>query len=104
MVLGIEDLQITYGVFNTANTRAPDRYYTAAEIEALPDEIEDMSEWQRVVSVRVCILTRALGNNTRPGYTNCQGQTVTGPNQPKPGIYKRYVQVFAVRNRLNQGY
>jgi type IV pilus assembly protein PilW len=107
MVMGIEDLQLTYGVFDTALSRAPTQYFTATQVVGLATvniDGVDMNGWQRVVAVRVCILTRALGNNSRPGYTNCQGQAVTGPNQPKPGIYRRHVQVFAVRNRLNQGY
>jgi type IV pilus assembly protein PilW len=111
---GIEDLQFTYGVFSTAATRAPDRFYTATEVNALTTNTIDgvsLGPWQRVVAVRVCLITKTLPGTAKiadktgalRSYTNCAGTTVT-PAASDPAIYKRFVQVFAVRNRLNQGF
>jgi type IV pilus assembly protein PilW len=102
MILGLEDMQFTYGVFSTSTTRAPDRYYTATEVNGLPNTNIDgvnMTPWQRVVSVKVCIITKTIGNNQSSSYKNCTDDTKTGT-----GIYKKHIQVFAVRNKLNQGF
>lgn len=114
LLAGIDDLQFTYGVFGSDNTRAPDRFYTATEVSALPTinvHGTDMSPWNRVVAVRVCIMSRTLGGNTKIAdkagelrtYLNCADQSVTQAASDT-AIHKRHVQVFAVRNRLNQGF
>lgn len=114
LVAGIEDLQITYGVFSTEASRAPDRFYTAPQVTALGDvQIGPitMPAWSRVVAVRVCIMARSLGaapkiadkSSALRTYTDCKGvdtQQLASDNT----LRKRYVQVFAVRNRLNQAY
>jgi len=114
LLAGIEDLQFTYGVFGSETTRAPDRFYTATEVNALATlniDGTDLSPWSRVVAVRVCIMSLTLGGNTKIAdktgasrtYLNCADQTITQPASDT-AIHKRHVQVFAVRNRLNQGF
>jgi type IV pilus assembly protein PilW len=114
LVAGIEDLQFTYGVFNTETTRTPDRFYTATEVGALTAVSIDgilLGPWSRVVAVRVCMLSRTLGGNTKIAdktgalrtYVNCSNQTITQAAGDTT-LYKRHDQVFALRNRLNQSY
>ncbi|OGQ56129.1 MAG: hypothetical protein A3J24_02345 [Deltaproteobacteria bacterium RIFCSPLOWO2_02_FULL_53_8] len=114
LVAGVEDMQFTYGVYNTEATRTPDRFYTATEVNALATKTIDgiaLGPWSRVVAVRVCLLSRTLGGNTKIAdkagalrtYVNCSGQTVTQAASDTT-LYKRHDQVFALRNRLNELY
>lgn len=120
MITGIEDLQITYGVFaatGNQNQRTPDKFYSATDVGNLAwIEVDDppfpkvvTPPWSRVVAVRVCVMTKSLGATPKIAnaasalgtYVDCKDATV-----PKAAndfsLRKRFVQVFAVRNRLNQ--
>ena len=123
LIAGIEDLQITYGVFATTTAtaalgqRTPDNFYTATQVSALdwieidnpPFANEVTPPWSRVVAVRVCVMTRSLGANPKIAdksgaartYADCNGTTITQPASDT-SLRKRFIQTFAVRNRLNQ--
>ena len=120
LVAGIEDIQFTYGVFaSTANTArlTPDNFYTATYINNNlgPVTVDtgtgstSLSPWSRVVAVRVCIMTKSMGASPKIGdasgsqrtYVDCNDNTIT-PSASDTSLRKRFVQVFAVRNRLNQ--
>ncbi len=114
LLIGLDDLQFTYGVFNTEATRAPDKFYTATEVNNLLTVSIDgvpMSPWARVSAVRVCLMTRTLGGSAKIAdkagalrtYLDCADQTITQA-ATDPSIRKRHVQVFGVRNKLNQGF
>ena len=114
LIAGVEDLQFTYGVFGSEATRAPDRFYTATQVNALLTVSIDgvpMAPWSRVVAVRVCVMSKTLSGPNKIAdktgalrtYLNCNDTTVSQP-AADPAIYKRHVQIFAVRNRINQGY
>lgn len=112
LLSGLEDVQFTYGVYSTELTLTPDNFYTATQVTAMsltPINGQQLTGWQRVVSVRACILTKTLQGNTRLGdkkgsektYVDCQGVT---KQQPPGETYTRLVQVFGVRNGLKQSY
>lgn len=112
LIPGVEDLQFTYGVYSTPEGQTPDRFYTATEVAALGNVVRQgvtLTPWQRVTAVRVCLLTRTLGGNTRIAdaataprtYRNCAGTSV---NQPIGETVTRYEQVFGLRNYLRQNY
>jgi type IV pilus assembly protein PilW len=114
LLAGINDLQLTYGLFNSSATRAPDRFYTATEVNALATQTIDgvaMAPWARVVAVRICLITKTLSGPAKiadkagalRSYLNCADTAIT-PAATDTSIYKRHVQVFAIRNRLNQGF
>lgn len=114
LLAGIDDLQLTYGVFSTEATRAPDRFYTATEVNTLPTVTIDgvpLNSWARVVAVRVCVMSRTLGGAPKLAdkagalstYLDCNDATITQAATDR-AIHKRHVQVFAVRNRLNQSF
>lgn len=121
LVAGIEDMQLTYGVFaSTADTTrlTPDNFYTATQVNALNSVTVDtgtgpilLSPWSRVVAVRVCIMTKSMGASPKIGdasgsqrtYADCNDATVT-PATTDTSLRKRFVQVFAVRNRMNQSF
>ncbi len=125
MVQGIEDMQITYGIFGstaaTANLgrRTPDKYLTATQVSGLAPITIDLpmlgstplNGWSRVVSVRICVLAKSIGGSPKIAatsvaerqYTDCKGVVVTQDAGDK-SLRKRFVQEFAVRNRLNQSY
>lgn len=109
---GLEDLQFTYGVYENGATVAPLRYYTATEVNALTNVVIDglnLSPWQRVTAVRVCLLSRTVGGNTRIGdktgsartYLDCSD---TVKNQPVGDTLTRHVEIFGLRNNLRQYY
>ena len=113
---GIEDLQITYGIFaSTIDTsfRTPDTFYTADQVNQLKSitvdtglNLASLSPWSRVSAVRVCIMTKSMGSSPRiadqPGatstYLDCKDVSHSNDNN----IRKRFVQVFGARNNLNQ--
>ena len=113
LLTGVEDMQFTYGVYSsTAGSLVPDRFYTAAEVEALSNVTVNgtaVTPWQRVAAVRVCLLTLTFAGGTRNAdksgaartYLDC---TDTQKNQPVGKTYKRFVQVFGVRNNLKSLY
>lgn len=109
---GVEDLRFTYGVYTGSATFTPTRFYTASEIKTLANETINgvlLTPWQRVTAVRVCVLTRTLGGNTRIAddvssprtYLDCTGAS---KNQPKGDIITRHVEIFGLRNALKQYY
>ena len=112
IISGLEDLQFSYGIYNTDSTLMPSRYYTATEVNALPSIIINgltLTAWQRVTAVRVCILARTVGGNTRikdkagapTTYLDCSD---TAKNQPTGDTITRTVEVFGMRNNLKQYY
>jgi type IV pilus assembly protein PilW len=114
LLAGIDDLQFTYGVFNTDATRAPEKFYTATEVNALTSQTIDglaMSPWERVVAVRVCAMTSTLSGNSKIAdktgalrtYTDCNDTVITQP-AADTAIHQRHIQIFALRNRLNQSF
>lgn len=122
LLLGVEDLQITYGAFDLDSTSttgamqpAPTRFYNATDVGNLSSITLDgvsYAGWNRVVAVRVCVMTRSLGNNARLAdksgaartYLDCTDDTPQSYASTDRSIRTRSVQVFAVRNRMNQIY
>lgn len=120
ILLGVEDLQITYGVFDIPNNTAslslaPVSFFTATGVNALIDQtFEDKTykPWDRVTAVRVCMMTRTLGSSARINdasgvarkYQDCTDDVAQSYSSSDGSIRKRHVQVFAVRNRLTQSY
>lgn len=114
LLAGIDDLQFTYGVFNSDATRAPEKFYTATQVNALTSQTIDglaMSPWERVVAVRVCVMTSTLSGNSKIAdkagalrtYIDCGDTSVTQPANDTT-IHQRHIQIFALRNRLNQSF
>lgn len=122
LLAGIEDLQITYGVFAVASDakqlRTPERFFTATEMGTLNAVAVDtglggdppiLSPWARVSAVRLCIMTRSLGagvkisDKTNRTYIDCNGISKT-QGADDTTLHKRFVQVFVVRNKMNQVY
>lgn len=112
IISGLEDLQFSYGVYSTDSTLMPSRYYTATEVNALPNVVVNglsLGAWQRVTAVRVCVLSRTTGGNTRISdktgsprtYLDCSD---TEKNQPAGDTITRTVEVFGMRNSLKQYY
>lgn len=119
LLAGIEDLKITYGVFAvSADTlsRTAQKFYTADEVNALQKVAIDtgmggepvaLSPWARVSAVRVCIVAKSQVAGVKQGvaanrtYVDCSGTTRTVTDT---SLHKRFIQVFVVRNKMNQVY
>lgn len=118
MIAGVEDLQFTYGLYNAYdptspnNSLAPAQFLTSSEMASastLTVNGISLTPWQRVTAVRVCLLTRTMGGNTRLAdkagseatYTDCSG---TSRKQPAGYLVTRYEQIFGVRNALRLSY
>ncbi|MCW5231029.1 PilW family protein [Verminephrobacter eiseniae] len=106
IVAGLEDLQFAYGIHDGTGMK----FFTATEIGS-----DAPQRWQNVIAVRVCLLTRTLGGNTRlPGaagtasaagaastYRDCHnGKRI----QPAGDTITRYVEEFGLRNNMKQHY
>jgi type IV pilus assembly protein PilW len=102
---GVEDLVIGYGVWGTSNQQTPNRYYNATEVGALP-VVDGLTPWQRVSSIRVCLVVRtpelvrqAEDTSTARTFTDCRGADVTLSNSDR-SLLKRFERVYAARNNL----
>lgn len=121
LLSGVEDMQFTYGVFaSTADDgkgiRTPDKYYTATDVNGLRTISVDNGlgltptpPWSRVVSIRVCIMTKSMGATPRisdkstqkRSYVNCKDETKE-QDASDTSLRKRFIQIFPVRNLLGQ--
>jgi type IV pilus assembly protein PilW len=106
-VQGIEQLVIRYGIFDPSRNFTPENFLTATAVSNLPlvkFRDVDYTGWQRVASVRVCVLTKTLDPNARQQinqgtYTDCNG-TAVATNAADRAIYKAETRVFNVRNAV----
>lgn len=117
---GIVDMQVTYGVFSATTdtgSRVPDKFYTAYDLNNSLGNIEvdvgirriSVPPWSRIAAVRICLMTQSIGGNPKiadktgalRSYVDCQEQTKT-QDANDTTLYKRFVRIFPVRNRLNQ--
>ncbi|MCW5220231.1 prepilin-type N-terminal cleavage/methylation domain-containing protein [Verminephrobacter aporrectodeae subsp. tuberculatae] len=112
IIEGLEDLQLTYGVYDSETTVTPSRFYTATEVSALGTLTLNgvaVPPWLRVTAVRVCLLTRTLGGSTRIAdkagalrkYRDCSD---TAKDQPSGDTITRHIEVFGLRNSMKQYY
>ncbi|MDF1483653.1 PilW family protein [Ramlibacter sp. H39-3-26] len=112
LLAGVIDLRFKYGIYDSETTLAPTQFYAASDMAALPNLTVNgvvLTPWARVTAVRVCMLTRTLGGNTRlpddaaakQQYLDCDD---TAHDQPKGDTIRRHVQVFGVRNALRNSY
>jgi hypothetical protein len=56
-------------------------------------------EWQQVVQVELCVLTKAIqtsGNDTATQVTDCYGNNFTPPPSQS---YRRFMSTVSLRNR-----
>lgn len=106
LVRGVEQFVVRYGVFDDA-TRTPSRYLDAAGVTALLPETIDgevVTAWQRVSSVRVCMMVRSPQNNTSQrdnggqavDVADCLGGTYDRDNGSQ---VRRFEQTISVKNR-----
>ncbi len=87
----VEDMKLTYGVSGN-NGQSIDRYLTAAQLAA--------NEWQRVVSVRICIVVRSATDNVATAtqsYVGCDGTTVVTPTDKR--LRSVFSTVVTIRSR-----
>lgn len=112
IVSGFKEMRFRYGVYSNEASSSPDKFYTASEVGALPvANIGGQSHtgWQRVTAVKVCLLSHSLGGGVRleeslaqeMQYLDCNEQRV---KLPAGQWVHRWVQVFGVRNALQQSY
>jgi type IV pilus assembly protein PilW len=105
---GVEQIRYRFGLIETGTFQAPIRYYTVAEMNALPlatvNGNPNMSSWSRIVSIEVCLQTRSFEANAREAASatttlDCDGNAITGAtaNQPRP-IVAINREIFNVRN------
>jgi type IV pilus assembly protein PilW len=109
---GIEDLQLTYGVFSE-ESRLPAAFYRADQMAGLGSVTIDkrvMTPWERVVAVRVCVISRTFQSSTAiaaslsaPTYVDCNGAEQTNA-AGDTSLRKTYIQVFGLRNRQSNSF
>ena len=107
LIRGVEQFVVRYGVMDDGSLR-PNRYLTATEVSALGSQAIDgtvYAPWQRVVSVRVCLLVRSSSasslrtgaNGQAEPLMDCRGNAAYTP--PSGAQVRRFEQVFTVKNR-----
>ncbi|WP_370681519.1 PilW family protein [Comamonas sp. GB3 AK4-5] len=112
MVSGFKDMRFRYGVYSGEADSLPERFYSAAEVDAMPVvgiHGQAYTGWQRVSVVKVCILIQSQGGAVRledPAgqamrYLDCDDRPQA---QPAGQWVQRLVQLFGVRNALPYSY
>lgn len=111
-VLGLADMQIEYGVYADDTTLAPAKFYKASDVSSMAAATirgQSYTGWQRVTAVKICLISRSIGNQARisttaataPKYLDCDG---VSQSMPAGQWLKRDIQIFGVRNNLRQSY
>ncbi|HUG23255.1 PilW family protein [Piscinibacter sp.] len=102
---GIEDMTIRYGIYSTTASQTPDLFLTATEVTAAGN-VGDLTPWQRVTAVKICMLVRSLENartedktGSERTYRDCRGADIK-PASGDKFVYKRFERVYAIRNNL----
>lgn len=117
LVRGVEQMVVRYGILHD-DTRTPRQYVRANAVGALPavtlSDVEGgVSGWQRVVSVRLCLLVRSPGGTAQrdqavaatattgatfktAAVVDCEGNAVSRADGAQ---LHRFEQVFSVKNR-----
>lgn len=108
LVSNVTDIQITYGVAGLSPTGnfplySAVQYLRADEVNALA-AVQGWTGWQRVVSLRMCLLMQSDANavtasSDRPSYMNCREQA-TKPDAKDTRVYRAINTVIAIRNRM----
>lgn len=99
LVNGVEQFVVRYGLMSD-DTRRPVRYVAADAVAGNTATIngEQMSDWQLVTTVRVCMLVLSPQPtllSDAPNVTDCLGET-----KSRGGAQvRRFEQVFSVKNR-----
>ena len=91
---GVETFQVLYGV-DADGDYSVDRYKAQPVYNADPV----LDEWQKVRTVRVCVVVRALSKGTSPTaqqYQDCSGVTQTAPDSR---LRRVLAATFQLRNR-----
>lgn len=93
---GVEDMYILYGVAPaTVSTTVPGDSAVAQYVTA-----DNVTDWSRVLSIRVCLQTVATAKNvalTGTNYTNCQGTTASASDL----LYRQITRsTFSLRNNI----
>ena len=109
---GIKEIHFKYGVYSGDSSLTPDKFYSASEVNALPSVSilgQSYNGWQRITSVRVCVLSQSQGGGVRledksgdeATYLDCEDKAVAHPTGQ---WVTRFVKNFGVRNGLKQSY
>lgn len=91
---GVSDLQVLYGVDNDGNRNA-DRYMSATQVEAA-------KIWEKVVSVRVSLLTDSVDNVLENPGNYVFSPAGNSPITPAAGdrrLYQEFTGLYALRNK-----
>lgn len=91
LIEGVQDMQITYG-YDSNGDRAADRFIAADTIGTT------LSEWAKVVSVRVSLLGKSAKNNiaSKTQEFEFNGSTITATDK---SLYKSFTETVVLRNR-----
>jgi type IV pilus assembly protein PilW len=105
LISGLDDFQVTYGVVE--NITSPDSPVKFMDANGMKDEEETkdpmtneiLYPWQRVVAVRVCVVSRTYetsGVSAGVGsWTDCNGIQKTALDSD---VRKTYTQIFGIKN------
>lgn len=92
---GVEEFQMQYGLDSNAD-QASDVYKSANDLSA--------TEWNAVVSARVCLLMRTLSRSVatvEKSYVDCAGNSKTSAAGER-WLYRRFIANYNLRNRVSE--
>ena len=92
LISGLDDFKVTYGVATDTSVLDKSIQFFGAD---------HVADWQRVVAVRVCVISRtyetsgvSVGGNS---WTDCDGNEQTAPAKDF-SVRKTYTQIFGIKN------
>jgi type IV pilus assembly protein PilW len=90
LVEGIEDMQVVYGV-DTDGDNIANQFQTAAVV----------ANWAQVVSVRITLTARSVGENADRLTTTQRNYVFNGANTQDYRLVKTFTSTISLRNRQN---
>jgi type IV pilus assembly protein PilW len=110
LISGLDDFQVTYGVAQSINLGSSVQFMKANDMDSQspfkdPKTNKTFSPWQRVVAVRVCVISKTYETS---GVSLGGGSWNDCDDVPKKAtdsaVRKTYTQIFGIKNHLRDLY
>ncbi|MEB0011008.1 PilW family protein [Glaciimonas sp. Gout2] len=99
MLSNVDKMILTYGV-DTKGVYSPSTFFSNADdVEALPISGSNKTNWDQVISVKVCIALHSDNEvtSTPQSYRDCDNTTRIAPNKK---LHTTLTRTFALRNHV----
>jgi len=102
LVEGVEDMEVLYGFDSTATADGvANQYLTASEVAGKDLNGDTVADWNRVVSIRVTLTARSVGENADNLAPASRSYTFNGNSASDRRLVRTYSATIGIRNAGN---